>query len=132
MDIRRAGPREPQLTGGEEDGAENDNTGHRLWGHFAGQRVLAVAVDDPAEERLACNGDEDPDADASKGKAAESGGPAALCLEGDWVGDEAKVKNAVDEGNIAVPEDAVLVIISMLYRIESIRTERTRLARSRA
>lgn len=50
-----------------------------------------MAVNDFTEERLACDRDQDANADANEGEAADSGGPSALGLEGDRVCDEAEV-----------------------------------------
>ncbi|RAL10935.1 uncharacterized protein BO97DRAFT_425890 [Aspergillus homomorphus CBS 101889] len=62
-----------------------NNTGHCLGRHIAGFWVLAVQVDDPAQERFACEYQQNTHADANERETADHRRPAPISLEGDWV-----------------------------------------------
>lgn len=106
MHVWGAGPCEPELADGHGDAGDADGEDHGFGWGLARFRVGFVAVDDAADERLAADDDERADADAAEGEAADAGGPAAALGEDDGVGDEAEVEDAIDDGDVDVPEDA--------------------------
>ena len=106
VDRLHAGPREPQLAGGDEQRAHAHDEDLGFGRRASRGRVGLVAVDDAADERLAEDDGEGADADAAVGEPGEAGRPAAVLREGDGVGDEAEVEDGVDDGDVDVPEDA--------------------------
>lgn len=101
-----ARPREPQLADGRQHGGDAHDADHGLRGRFSRGGVGLVRVDHAAEEGFGADDEEGADADADEGEAGDAGGPAAALGEDDGVGDEAEVEDAVDDGDIDVPEDA--------------------------
>ncbi len=101
-----ARPREPELADGRQHGRDADDADHRFGGDFARFRVALVRVDHAPDERLGGDDGEGADADADKGQARHAGCPAADLGEDDGVRDEAEVEDAVDDGDVDVPEDA--------------------------
>ncbi len=103
---RHARPREPELAQRDEDGADADNADHGFRGWPTGGRVGLVSVDHAADEGFGADDEEAADGEAGEGEAGEAEGPVAGAGEDDGVGDEAEVEDAVDDGDVDVPEDA--------------------------
>ena len=106
MHGRRARPREPELATGHEDCGDADDADHGFWGRAAGGGVGLMGVDHTADEGFGADDKEAADGEAGEGEPGEAEGPVAGAGEDDGVGDEAEVEDAVDDGNVDVPEDA--------------------------
>lgn len=103
-DVGVGGPGKPEEADGEDEGTE-DHGGETFFGdHFAVLFELAreARFGDPGNGSRA---EEDPDEDANEGESAEAGCPAPRLLEGDGVGFEEEVEDAVDEGHVEGDEE---------------------------
>ncbi|KAM0155729.1 hypothetical protein ACHAQE_006647 [Botrytis cinerea] len=103
-DVGVGGPGKPEESDGEDYGTE-DHGGETFFGDD-----LAVFFELAREAGLGDPGngsgaEEDSDEDSDEGEGAEAGGPAARLLEGDGVGFEEEVENAVDEGHVEGDEE---------------------------
>ncbi|KAK6602864.1 hypothetical protein H4I95_06801 [Botrytis cinerea] len=81
-DVGVGGPGKPEESDGEDYGTE-----------------------DHGGRRNGSGAEENSDEDSDEGEGAEAGGPAARLLEGDGVGFEEEVENAVDEGHVKGDEE---------------------------
>ncbi len=103
--MRAGGPSEPEEADGEEGGADDHGDETLL-----GDGLAAVLGHFSRVPRLGCvgynaHGDDDTDGDGQEGEGADAEVPAALLLEGDGVGFEKEVEDAVDEGHVDGDED---------------------------
>jgi len=105
--VGRARPCEDQLADRDSHGGYANDTYHAFWWRFACCGIDFVAVDHASDQRFCADGYHAADADSDVGKAGESIAPAAEFGEDDGVGDEAEVHDAVYEGDVDVPENAV-------------------------
>ena len=103
---RSAGPGEPELADGHEDGGDANNADHGFGGNAACFWIYLVRIDHAPDEGFADNDEEAADGEAGEGETAKTEGPAADAGEDDGVGDEAEVEDAVDDGDVEVPENA--------------------------
>jgi len=109
-----ARPGEPELADGREDGGDADDADHGFGRNLAGFGVDFVGVDHAPDEGLGGDDGEGTDADADEGQARDARGPAADLGEDDGVGDEAEVEDAVDDGDVDVPEDAEVSLLCVM------------------
>lgn len=105
MDVRARSPAEPEQTDGEEDGG-GDHGEQAFLGREAAVLLKLAGESGLSDDDDEGDADEDADQDAEEGQGGDTGVcPVADFHEGDGVGFEEEVEDAVDEAHVDGEEE---------------------------
>ena len=99
-------PCEPELADGHQAGCHTHYGDRRFGNHFSCLRIVFVRVDHPADEGFTEYDSQRSYPDPAECESGNPDGPAPDLAEDDGVGDEAEVEDAVNDGDVEIPEDA--------------------------